>query len=301
MQVQLKGLQDTPRSFDPDNPYDIFLFKDLPPGSYELIAWPYPDAPEEITLRYGFTILPPWWLGPWAIIGFTFAVTATLAGAIFGMYRVSQQRKTRELAWQQKITDAELKAIRAQLNPHFLFNTLSSIQNLVSTGLNEKANDYIIKLSRLLRIVLSSSENQFHDLEQEFDILRLYLELEKLRYGFSYSIEVDPEVDTNTLIPAMILQPYVENAVKHGVAGLGKTGEITVRAGIKNYALVIEILDNGPGMSKPGKDSAGLKLGDERLRSLNELYSADARVKIVGRTDQNGVRVVLTLPLNNEI
>lgn len=294
--VQLKGFHESPQMHDPDDPYALFLYEDLAPGGYEFIVWPYEGAPENVTLRYPFTILRPWWQMPLPIAGFTLAGALVIGGGLFAMYRSRQQRKTRELQWTQQLTQAELKAIRAQLNPHFLFNALNSIQNLVSQEKNEAANSYIRKLSRLLRQVLSASEKQFQELEQELELTRLYIGLEQLRYAFSADIRVNEDVSGSTLVPVMLLQPYVENAVKHGMARMGEKGKITILVSRKAGSIVIEILDNGPGLSEPTADSAGLHLGNERIRNLNTLYSGEATVTITNREEQSGVRVCITLP-----
>ncbi|WP_373398468.1 histidine kinase [Algoriphagus halophilus] len=195
------------------------------------------------------------------------------------------------------MTEAELKAIRAQLNPHFLFNALSSIQNLVSQQKNEAANTYITKLSRLLREVLSASNSQFHELEQELNLIQLYLELEQLRFSFTSRIQISEQVSLHQLVPVMLLQPYVENAVKHGVAGMGKNGVIQIDIQQKDQLLLIDILDNGPGLSKPTTGSSGLHLSEERIRNLNKLYAGEASVDIKNREDGVGVQVRIKLPL----
>ncbi len=294
--VQLKGLHDAPQTYDPEDPFNLFLYEDLKPGDYEFIVWPFEGAPENVTLHYAFTILKPWWQQPMAIAGFTLLGAVLIGGGFFTVYRTRQQRKTQELKWAQQVTQAELKAIRAQLNPHFLFNALNSIQNLVSQEKNEAANSYIRKLSKLLRQVLSSSEKQFHELDQEMELTRLYVELEQLRYAFSAEIKVDDEVPGSALVPVMLLQPYVENAVKHGVASLGEKGKISVHVSRSSGKLRIEILDNGPGLTEPNESSSGLHLGRERIRNLNTLYSGEASVEIKDRTDTSGVRVTITLP-----
>ncbi len=294
--VQLTGLHDKPQSYDPEDPFDLFLYEDLQPGDYEFIVWPYEGAPENVTLQYPFTILKPWWQETPAIAAFTLLAAVLIGGTFFAVYRNRQQRRTRDLEWSKQLTEAELKAIRAQLNPHFLFNALNSIQNLVSQDKNDAANSYIRKLSKLLRQVLSSSEKQFHELGQEMELTRLYIELEQLRYAFSSDVVVDDDVSESTLVPVMLLQPYVENAIKHGVASMEEKGKISVHVSRASGKLVIEILDNGPGLTEPNASSSGIHLGRERIRNLNNLYSGEASVEIKDRTDTSGVRVTITLP-----
>ena len=294
--VQMKGYHDKFYEVDTNNPFDLFLYQNLKPGAYEFIAKPYEGAPESLWLKYPFTIEKPWWqkertqtiLG-----GITFII---LTAAIIFIILTVHKRREKELRLKQQITDAELKAIRAQLNPHFLFNALNSIQNLVTQQKNEQANSYITKLSRLLRQVLSSSERQFQELEDELQLIKLYLEIEQLRFPFTLQIDVDDSVNKQALVPVMLLQPYVENAVKHGVAGSAE-GIIVIRIKREDKKLNIEILDNGPGLSPPNGNSKGLALGNNWIHHLNNLYSDEASVEIKNRDTTNGVIVKINLPI----
>ncbi|MEN2281477.1 histidine kinase [Algoriphagus sp. SE2] len=297
--VQLKGFHKEIQSLDTKNPFDLFLYEDLNPGEYELVVWPYEGASEAISLHYAFVIQNPWWKEAPALVGFGMGLVLVVGGIGFIFFRNQQKRKTKELEWSQRLTEAELTAIRAQLNPHFLFNALNSIQNLVSQEKNDLANSYILKLSKYLRRVLSISNKQFHDLEQEIELTELYLDLEKLRYEFSATVHVDSAVPVSTLIPVMLLQPYVENAVKHGVASLGKEGEIQVVFSRKSDFLQIEILDNGPGLKEANELSTGLELGKKQIQNLNHIYLGEATVEISNRMDQSGVRVLIKLPLES--
>lgn len=295
--VQLIGFHSEPQTFNPEDPFALFLYEDLKPGNYEFVVRPYENAPDSITLRYPFSISKPWWMESVALVLFTFFGAVILGLILFLYYRSAQRRKTRELKWAQQLTQAELKAIRAQLNPHFLFNSLNSIQNLVSQGKNDLANSYLRSLSKFLRRVLSVSEKQFHELDQEIELTELYLELEKLRFSFSSKIKVTNDVEPGCLVPVMLLQPYVENAVKHGVASKGEDGEIQILIVRDGEFLKIEILDNGPGLSEPNESSAGIHLGNARIKNLNHIYSKEASVEISNREDQSGVRVLIKLPI----
>ncbi|MEO9483800.1 MAG: histidine kinase [Ekhidna sp.] len=294
--IYLKGYHEQPQPYNEDDPFGLFIYEDLPVGHYEFIVRPYKDAPDSKSLIYPFTILKPWWLKTPALIGFTFLLTLTLGGLFFLIYRRRQRKRETELRWKQQLSEAELKAIRAQLNPHFLFNALSSIQNLVTQQKNEVANTYLTKLSRLLRNVLSASEHTFHELRSELALVELYLELEKLRFPFEYEIKINEKVNQDSLTPVMLLQPFVENAIKHGIAGR-EDGKVVVNIHTINGSLVIEILDNGPGLSKPKANSTGLQLSKDRIGPLNDLYGKETTIEIANRTDQNGVCVRITLPI----
>ncbi len=295
--IQLKGYHQSPQLFDENNPFDLFVYVDLPDGTYEYVVRPFDGAPDSKSLFYSFTILKPWWFQESAIAGFTFLLTMIGVGISFLIYRRRQRKREQVLEWKQRLSEAELKAIRAQLNPHFLFNALSSIQNLVARKRNETANTYLTKLSRLLRNVLSASEHTFHELRSELGLIELYLELEKLRYPFDFQITIGEEVSLDTLTPVMLFQPFVENAIKHGVAGRNG-GKVELRVNSTPSTLIVEILDNGQGLATPNENSSGLQLSRDRIRPLNDLYGKEASIEIGNREDQNGVRVHITLPLN---
>lgn len=175
----------------------------------------------------------------------------------------------------------ELKALRAQMNPHFIFNCMSSIQECMLTGRLDEANTYLSKLSRLLRMVLIHSDDENIYLDKEIEVLKLYLELESVRLkgGFSYSIEMDEDIPTEELmVPALLLQPFAENAIWHGL--LNKEGErnLSITIQMKDETLCCIIKDNGIGrqqsalMNKKHKQhiSKGMTLIEKRLQILKQ-------------------------------
>lgn len=295
--IQLEGFHAQPKPYDSSKPYELFLYQDLPPGDYTFVVRPYKNAPDAVSLIYPFTVIKPWWLYLNFMLIFFFLLIVMVGMLLFLLYRRQQRKRETELEWKQKVSEAELRAIRAQLNPHFLFNSLSSIQNLVSKKNNEAANTYLTKLSRLLRQVLSASEHTFHELRSELEFIELYLDIEKLRFSFDYEISIDGEVDLDTLSPVMLLQPFVENAVKHGIA-TRKDGQVKIDIYLEDSLLVIEIKDNGPGLSKPNKNSVGLQLSKNRIQPLNQLYGQEVSIEVGERIDQHGVCVRISLPTN---
>jgi LytS/YehU family sensor histidine kinase len=175
----------------------------------------------------------------------------------------------------------ELKALRAQMNPHFIFNCMSSIQECMLTGRLDEANTYLSKLSRLLRMVLIHSDDENIYLDKELEMLKLYLELESIRLkgGFNYSIDVDEDIPTEELmVPALLLQPFAENAIWHGL--LNKEGErkLNITIEMKDETLCCVIKDNGIGrqqsalMNKKHKQhiSKGMILIEKRLQILKQ-------------------------------
>lgn len=150
-------------------------------------------------------------------------------------------------------TILELKALRAQMNPHFIFNCMSSIQECMLTGRIDDANTYLTKLSRLLRMVLNYSDNENISLDKELQMLTLYLQLEKIRLknNFDYKIEMSDDIVAEELqVPTLILQPFAENAIWHGLVNKDSDRQLTIKGAIKADALYFVIMDNGIGRKK---------------------------------------------------
>jgi tetratricopeptide (TPR) repeat protein len=207
----------------------------------------------------------------------------------------------------------ELKAIRARMNPHFIFNCMSSIQECLLTGQTSIANHYLTKLSRLLRMVLMYTDDESITLDKELDMLLLYLQLENLRLNenFFFDIECDENIDpADVKIPTLLLQPFAENAIWHGL--IHKKGErkVVVRVSSNANILYCFIEDNGIGFEKTKEinsnakkhQSMGLKMTQRRLDILNEQSNSSiAGVKIIDLLDEkntvSGTRVEITLPL----
>lgn len=198
------------------------------------------------------------------------------------------------------ITELELKAIRSQMNPHFIFNALGSIQNLIKQSRNDKANEYLINFAKLLRMVLSSSEKKLIALSEEVEQLTLYLKLEQLRLPFEYSIVIEDGVDLeNEEVPGMLIQPLVENAIIHGIAPKG-TGSLTINMSKENTILYVSVLDTGIGFSDAAlKSGFGLRAVNERLNLLNHEFKTSIGLKIENKQDTgqvSGSCITISIP-----
>jgi tetratricopeptide (TPR) repeat protein len=211
-----------------------------------------------------------------------------LLGYIF-FHNILLKRKNERLQNQQmqaalkhKASDLEMQALRAQMNPHFIFNCLSSINRFILKNETEIASDYLTRFSRLIRLVLIHSQSSLILLKDELEMLRYYLDLEQLRFknSFDYTItfanSIDPEI---TLIPPLLFQPFCENAIWHGLMHKEGKGHLTIRLSRKDDLLHCEIKDNGIGRDKAAEfksksgekqKSMGLKLTSERLALINE-------------------------------
>ncbi|MBB6111554.1 Histidine kinase [Mucilaginibacter lappiensis] len=257
------------------------------PGSYEIIIQRAEDLghwSESQLLRIPFEVLPA---PPDKKAAITFKQTlpyiiATLTGValLFGLYYRRNQVKLLKAAQEKQTAGLKLRSIRAQLNPHFMFNALTSIQNLVNKNDIAGANHYLSKFAGLTRQVLDTGNDELLSLEQELKILDDYLQMEQLRFGFQYEIIADDGLNiANIDIPAMLLQPFVENAVKHGVASLQADGKIEVRIMKEVKDILLTVKDNGKGFAinrQDEKESYGLKLSEERVALLNQLYKEQA-------------------------
>lgn len=196
------------------------------------------------------------------------------AGAllIFFFIKRKQRRKLFLEKQQKELVQMRLNAVRQQLNPHFMFNALAGIQNLMNKKDIDNANGYLGKFARITRHVLANRD--LNSLKEEKELLDDYLQMEQLRFGFSYKIEIDNNLDAaNIEIPVMVLQPFVENAVKHGLAGKGSEGLITVEFRKHDKELQLMIIDNGEGFDvTSSKSGLGLLLSRNRISLLNQLY-----------------------------
>ena len=222
---------------------------------------------------------------------------AAIIGIIYYLRNKNRQKQERNC---RHIRELELRAIRSQMNPHFIFNALSSIQNLINRSANQEANKYLINFSRLLRKVLATSEKKLVPLSDEIEQLELYLKLEQLRYPFSYSLTVDRNIEPDAIeIPGMLIQPFVENAVKHGIAPRG-TGEIIIRLSLQDQLLIIDITDDGPGLKTEANGGFGIRAVTNEFEILKTLYNTEIGITIENRQEKesvSGCHVQLSIPL----
>jgi two-component system LytT family sensor kinase len=276
------------------NDYDnsFIWLKEQQPGKYKLQV-KYVAQPEHVT-SFDFVIEPLWYQGYIFKIAAGIFLAAVAGALFFVMQLYKQKRLTRfETANKTKL-QLELKAIRAQLNPHFVFNALSSIQGLVNKQDIKAANIYLADFAKLMRDSLKRAHHEEVSLEQEMATLDTYLRLEKLRFDFSYDLMVDGTINpAETNIPTLLLQPLIENSIKHGISHKGNEGKIIVDINMVNDDLIIEILDNGDGFDHlKESEGYGLKLTADRIKLLNEL-KPDQQIEWI--TDSSPAGTITTL------
>jgi sensor histidine kinase YesM len=212
-------------------------------------------------------------------------------------------QKQKETALNLKVSETEMKALRSQMNPHFIFNALQSIQTFLMNHKPEEANVYLLKFSKLMRLVLENSEYPEVPVKEDVQALELYMQLEsiRLRHPFTYQINIDSTIDpeSDTILP-LILQPFVENAIWHGLQYKPVAGHIDISLSKKGNILYASVTDNGVGRTAK-HESLGIKLTQDRLNTLNETRHVDANFTITDLFDEQqqpaGTKVELSLPL----
>ena len=249
----------------------------------------------------------------WAITsGFGFLLV--LSGSGFAIFRNRKKKEQAEL--QQQVTEHDVKALRAQMNPHFIFNRIHSIDSLLDEQKTQESKECLVKFSALTRSVLENSDRREIPLSEEVRILGLYMDLENTRFAvpFAYELNIATEIDGEvTFIPPLILQPFVENSIKHGFSK--ETGghlKIDIHKNENSLICIIEdngcgrnIGSNGKGLLGTKSKSMGLRLSEDRLKLISLRKHVDAYFEIEDLTDSNnnpaGTRVKLTLPFEQLI
>jgi hypothetical protein len=229
---------------------DHLQFSSLNPGSYrlEIVAVDSEGNFSENTAILNFQILPPFWQTWWFIFSIALVAASLMSFIFYSRFRYLK-RKTQE---HTILIESQLTALKAQMNPHFLFNAVTSIQDLVLQNDKAGSYQYLSRFSDLLRRILETSDSFSISLQKEIEIIELYLSLEKLRFGneFSYRLIISEELEPDIItIPSLIIQPFVENAIKHGL--LHKKGEKHLSVELfKDDKLTCIITDNGIGRER---------------------------------------------------
>lgn len=211
-------------------------------------------------------------------------------------YRKYHERTVQALELEKHLTDARLQALLHQLKPHFLFNTLNGIASLMHTDV-QAADRMLVCLAELLRVTMSHTGAPQTTLREEISFIERYLDIERIR--FRSRLEVSIAIDEDAMeaqIPSLILQPVVENAVRHGIEPNARTGRIELRGVQENGKLVLTVADNGSGIPAGGPKKEGIGLSNTRAR-LTELYGAHQRFELVNRPE-GGLCVRMTIPFN---
>ena len=296
-------------------------YNNLPPGNYTLKIKANDQKEPDQTNYFELAIIIEgyWYKSTWfkMLLGIVFFILIF----ILIRYRVAVLHKEARLKaeFTQKMSEVEMRVLRAQMNPHFIFNSLSSINRYIVKSDHKTASEYLTKFSKLIRMILDNSATDLVSIEKEIQSLQLYIEMEALRFdhAFKYTIEIDEIIDQEECyIPSMLLQPYVENAIWHGLlhkeTGNGKL--IIKLSKISDTMLAAQIEDNGIGRKKAKemkskevgkKKSYGMQISHDRLALLNPTNGEFASVLIEDLLNEKGIelgtRVTLHIPIQYKI
>jgi ligand-binding sensor domain-containing protein len=302
----------------------IISYTNVPPDNYTLkvIAsnndgvWNYKGFELKIF------ITPPFWATWW----FKTIVVIAFIGAVFLFFKIREKRikreQIRQTAINKQIAEIRMIALRGQMNPHFIFNSLNSIQHFITTREKEEALNYLSKFSKLIRKILENSRENTVSISNELQLLELYIQLEQLRFNnkFDYHITIDEKIEMeNTEIPPLLIQPYIENAILHGLINKNSKGDLWLSLERNNGLLICKIEDNGIGRARAGEieqgkvsrhKSLGIKVTEERISGLFALL--DYKMEVITedlfeikqaseeKPQPAGTRVTISIPVKEE-
>ena len=232
----------------------IIEFNNLQPGKYQLKIKGENPYGQVLKKGFLFEITPLWWQTKWAKMAMITTVLLSFIMASYFLRRKELAKQRKKLIEQKEKVEFELYALRSQMNPHFVFNSLNAIQYYINDENYDKSEAYLVKFSKLIRMIFDFSRHKSVALRQEIKLLKSYLEIEKMRFGeeFTFCIKIDPELDIDhTEIPTMLLQPIVENAVNHGI--FHKQGKGIICMDFKKLnenSFEVQISDDGIGIKK---------------------------------------------------
>lgn len=308
-------------NWSPPSKEHSIVYSNLNPGKYTFLlkASNEDEVWNKQPIAFSFEIELPFWKTWWFLtleIGLIGLILFLLFRWRINLVRNKSREREEKISMEKELMELEQKALRLQMNPHFIFNALNSIQSQIGTGNEQEARYYLAKFSRLMRQILSNSRNTFITLEEEVSTLENYLLIEKFCNGdrFDYTIQVDESLEKDfILIPPMLLQPFVENAIKHGFKfppNEPRNGQIKVTFRSVEEHLICEVKDNGIGRKKAAENNAksmesyhestALKVTNERLELLKK-ENTTAQLEIIDLyTDEQeafGTLVRLTIPI----
>jgi ligand-binding sensor domain-containing protein len=302
------------------NAEDRVTYFKIPPGEYIFrIKTANTNSGRWSEKSMAIIISPPWWATWW----FRLSAIILLATTFYLLIRwwlhrkfrlqLEHTQKEKQLAeLNQKAAELEMQALRAQMNPHFIFNSLNSINMFILENNNLQASEYLSKFSRLVRLILQNSQEAFIPLEKELEALQLYLELEALRFEnkFEYKITVDEDIDTTVLkVPPLIIQPYAENAIWHGLMHKQEKGYLEIEIYQQEEVLFCKITDDGIGRkraaelkSKSGtiQKSLGMRITADRIAMLHQQNKTFITITDLVLADGNpgGTEVLIEIPVH---
>jgi ligand-binding sensor domain-containing protein len=281
-------------------------YLNLAPAIYNFkIAASLEDNPiSNVMTDFAIKIKPPFYKTWWFLLcGFIFSGFLVYS---FLKWRLLQVRN--QAALKQKVIETQMQALRAQMNPHFIFNSLNSIENFILQNKKRLASDYLNKFARLIRMILDSSRNELVPFAKDMEALQLYIDLEQLRFNnkFNYKTNIDSVLLSGAyFVPSLLIQPYVENAILHGLAHSEVANlELTVTATLENDFIKYIIIDNGIGrkqaafyndQNKPLHESVGLKITEDRINIFNKSKNTIKITDLLEKEKNCGTKIEITI------
>lgn len=290
-------------------------YADLKPGNYIFYTsiknadGNWNDSKQNLRI----TIIPAWWQTNWFKILCFIAVS--ILGILLIRWRISSVRKQeqKKAKTERELLEFEAKALRAQMNPHFIFNCMNSIKSLIQKNEQDKAVNYLTTFSKLIRTIFQNSDKREITLYDEIETCKLYTQLERMRLGnkFTYQFNIDENIDLKSvMVPALIIQPFIENAIWHGVMPKKNTGMVTITVENKNNIIQCIIDDDGIGRELSGRnkfkaeyashESKGVCLTQARLDLSNLLNEHNTYVEINDKKDKDGQSLGTTVIIEFE-
>lgn len=262
-------------------------YTNLPGGKYKLLVKAVvPGGQTKESELLDFEVLIPFYKSWWFITFACLVVLGTISWIVWSYFQKERMRASYDL----KLAKMEMQSLRSQMNPHFIFNSLNSIKNYVVNKGPDEAAEYLAKFSQLIRTILENSKSDLLTLDQELQALRLYIEIESMRFqqSFTWDITVDPEIDTTgTRIPPMLIQPYVENAIWHGLQHRKEKGHLGIRFEAADKGILCIVKDDGIGRAQAAemkrhssrhKESLGTRITNDRMNVINVIYGSNIHV-----------------------
>ena len=289
----------------------------LPAGTYHFSIQTLSNTEKEAPVSKLFIqILPPFWNTLWFRFLVLLLLGLILLLAIQLYIKYIRKREMEKTAINKRFAELELQTLQMQMNPHFIFNSLNSIQDFIFGKDELMANKYLTKFSKLMRLFLESSKQKYIQIADELALIGLYIELEHLRFAdsFEWHLEIDPKLATSTRIPSMLIQPFLENAIHHGLILKKEKGNLWLKIKTQENGINITIKDDGIGRkqsqaikqkSPQSYKSRGIQIINERLKMLNYVKDMNISIKMEDIIDDNnkvaGTQVHIVIPTNKTI
>ena len=275
---RLKGFNDT---WSNETKERYVTYTNLPPGSYsfELIAKNNNNIWTKKPVVRKFEIVPAWWQTIW----FKFIVGCIIIFLILQITKTIDKRKIRKSELADRLYNLQLQSMQSQLYPHLLFNAASAAGSVIYKENKEKAYDFVVKLSQFMRMALEDTKKLYKSLQDEIDFVEKYLQLQKIRFPerFEYELRIDKNVNLSIQVPQMIIQTYVENAIKYGLEPLKEGGRLKININEDKQNIKIAIADNGIGITESLKlKEKGTGSGINIMNKIYEIHNQEKQYVI---------------------